>query len=51
MSWRGGPSARGHRAAYLIGFATRHVGQPGHHCGGRFPFGLDLILDALDRAA
>jgi hypothetical protein len=36
---------------YLAEFATGHALQPGYHYGDEFETGLDLILDALERAA
>jgi AcrR family transcriptional regulator len=36
---------------HLTEFAVEHALQPGYHFGGEFEIGLDLILDALDRAA
>ena len=36
---------------YLAEMATEHVLRPGYHYGGEFEIGLDLILDALERAA
>jgi hypothetical protein len=36
---------------YLTEIATAHVLQPGYQYGGEFEIGLDLILDALERAA
>ncbi|HYV45845.1 MAG TPA: TetR/AcrR family transcriptional regulator [Myxococcaceae bacterium] len=35
---------------HLIEFATRHVLQPGYSYGNEFEFGLELILDGLERA-
>jgi hypothetical protein len=35
---------------HLIEFVTRHVLQPGYTYGGEFEFGLELILDGLERA-
>jgi AcrR family transcriptional regulator len=35
---------------YLVDFATRHVMQPGYDYAREFDYGLDLILDGLDRA-
>jgi AcrR family transcriptional regulator len=39
-------------AAYphLTEFSVEHVLQPGYHYGDEFDFGLDLILDGLERA-
>ncbi len=34
---------------HLVEFATEHVLQPGYDYGQEFEFGLDLILDGLDR--
>ena len=34
---------------YLAELATEHVLQPGYDYGDEFEFGLDLILDALER--
>lgn len=34
---------------YLHEFTTRHVLQPGYSFGKEFEFGLDLVLDALER--
>jgi hypothetical protein len=31
--------------------ATEHVLQPGYHYGDEFEIGLDILLDALERAA
>lgn len=36
---------------YLAEIATAHVLQPGYQYGREFEIGLDLILDALERAA
>jgi AcrR family transcriptional regulator len=36
---------------HLTEFAVEHALQPGYSFGGEFEIGLDLILDALDRAA
>jgi AcrR family transcriptional regulator len=36
---------------HLAELATAHVLQPGYRYGDEFEIGLDLILDALDRAA
>jgi hypothetical protein len=36
---------------HLAEIAAVHVMQPGYHYGDEFEIGLDLILDALDRAA
>ena len=36
---------------HLTELATGHVLRPGYHYGDEFEIGLDLILDALDRAA
>lgn len=36
---------------YLAEFTTEHVMQPGYDFGKEFQFGLDLILDGLDRAS
>jgi AcrR family transcriptional regulator len=35
---------------HLVEFATDHVLQPGYDYGDEFGFGLDLILDGLDRS-
>lgn len=35
----------------LVAFTAGHVMQPGYDFGRSFEFGLDLILDALERAA
>jgi AcrR family transcriptional regulator len=35
---------------YLAEFATEHVMKPGYSYGAEFEFGLDLLLDGLDRA-
>jgi hypothetical protein len=35
----------------LAEFATLTAMQPGYSFGASFEFGLDLILDGLDRAA
>jgi len=35
---------------YLAEFATQHVMRPGYDYGEEFEFGLDLLLDGLDRA-
>lgn len=35
---------------HLAEFTVRHVLQPGYDYGEEFAYGLDLILDALDRA-
>jgi len=34
---------------YLVEMAVEHAMQPGYDYGNEFEFGLDLILDALDR--
>jgi AcrR family transcriptional regulator len=36
---------------HLAEFATQHVMQPGYDFADEFDFGLDLILDGLERAA
>ena len=36
---------------HLTELTIQHVLQPGYHYGGEFEIGLDLILDALERAA
>lgn len=36
---------------HLVGFTVNHVFQPGYDFGDSFAFGLDLILDGLERAA
>lgn len=36
---------------HLVEFATEHVLTPGYDFGDEFVFGLDLILDGLDRMA
>ena len=36
---------------HLTELAIGHVLQPGYHHGEEFEIGLDLILDALERAA
>jgi len=36
---------------HLAEMATGHVLQPGYQYGNEFEIGLDLILDALDKAA
>jgi hypothetical protein len=35
---------------HLTEFTAEHILQPGYDYGQEFDFGLDLILDALDRA-
>ena len=35
---------------YLAEFTVEHVMQPGYDYGAEFKFGLDLILDGLERA-
>jgi hypothetical protein len=35
---------------HLTEIATEHVLQPGYDYGNEFVFGLDLLLDGLDRA-
>ena len=35
---------------HLTELTIQHVLQPGYHYGGEFEIGLDLILDALERA-
>ncbi len=35
--------------SYLTEFTAGHVLQPGYDFRSEFTFGLDLILDALDR--
>lgn len=35
---------------YLAEFATEHVMKPGYSFGAEFNFGLELLLDGLDRA-
>jgi hypothetical protein len=40
-----------HAYPHLTELATEHVLQPGYHYGDEFEIGLDLILDALERAA
>ncbi len=39
------------RYPHFVELATEHVMQPGYDYGDEFEFGLDLILDGLDRAA
>ena len=36
---------------HLVEMAVEHVLQPGYHYGNEFEFGLDVILDGLERAA
>ena len=36
---------------HLAELAVRHILQPGYHYGNEFEIGLDLILDALERAS
>jgi hypothetical protein len=36
---------------YLTELAIEHILQPGYRYGDEFEIGLDLILDALERAA
>ncbi|WP_299952625.1 TetR/AcrR family transcriptional regulator C-terminal domain-containing protein [uncultured Modestobacter sp.] len=36
---------------HLVELATAHVLQPGYDYGDEFEFGLDLVLDGLERAA
>ena len=36
---------------HLVGFTVNHVFQPGYDFGDSFAFGLDLILDGIERAA
>ncbi len=36
---------------HLTEFTTEHVLQPGYDYGDEFEFGLDLILDGLERRA
>jgi len=36
---------------HLTELTIQHVLRPGYHYGGEFEIGLDLILDALERAA
>jgi len=36
---------------HLTELTMRHILQPGYHYGNEFEIGLDLILDALERAA
>ncbi|MCZ2838268.1 TetR/AcrR family transcriptional regulator [Modestobacter sp. VKM Ac-2985] len=36
---------------HLVELATAHVLQPGYDYGEEFEFGLDLVLDGLERAA
>ena len=40
-----------HAYPHLTEFAAAHVLRPGYHYGDEFETGLDLILDALERAA
>lgn len=35
---------------HLSEFASEHVLQPGYNYGQEFEFGLDLILDGLEKA-
>ena len=53
-----GPVARAMTARFAAGeyphlteMAVEHVLQPGYDFGNEFGFGLDLILDGLERAA
>lgn len=34
---------------HLTEFSTEHVMQPGYDLGDEFEFGLDVILDGLER--
>ncbi len=36
---------------YLAELATEHVLKPGYDHGNEFEFGLELILDGLERSA
>jgi hypothetical protein len=36
---------------HLVEMATEHILRPGYDFGDEFDFGLDLVLDALERAA
>ncbi len=36
---------------HLVDFTVNHVFQPGYEFGDSFDFGLDLILDGIERAA
>jgi hypothetical protein len=36
---------------YMAEIAAVHVQQPGYQYGDEFEIGLDLVLDALERAA
>jgi AcrR family transcriptional regulator len=36
---------------HLVDFTVNHVFQPGYEFGDSFEFGLDLILDGIERAA
>jgi hypothetical protein len=36
---------------HLVEMATEHILRPGYDFGHEFDFGLELILDALERAA
>ena len=38
------------RYPHLAELTVQHVLQPGYDYGDEFAFGLDLILDGLDRA-
>ena len=35
---------------YLVEMATDHVLQPGYDYGAEFDYGLELLLDGLERA-
>ena len=36
--------------SYLTALAAKHVLQPGYDFGSEFNFGLNLLLDGLERA-
>jgi hypothetical protein len=42
--------AGGHTYPHLTELTIEHVLQPGYDYGDEFAFGLDLILDGLERA-
>jgi hypothetical protein len=40
----------GEKYPHLTQFTVEHVLQPGYDYGSEFEFGLDLVLDGLERA-
>jgi hypothetical protein len=41
----------GEKCPHLSEFTVEHVLQPGYDYGSEFEFGLDLVLDGLEKAS